>query len=48
MKILILEKKIAILDGTSPHTMEPNFPGVIENIINLGVYWDETKLICRR
>lgn len=43
--ILIREKAIAIVDGTSPHTMEPIFPGVIENIINLGVFWDQKKLI---
>lgn len=43
--VLIPEKSLAILDGTSPHTMDPNFPGIIENIINLGVYWNETKLI---
>ena len=33
-----------IADGTSPHTLEPKFPGAAENIINLGQFWDEAKL----
>ena len=31
---------IGILDGTSPHTCEPKFPGAREEIINLGGFWD--------
>lgn len=42
--IIILEKSIAILDGTSPHTFDPNFPGVVENTINLGSFWNSEKL----
>jgi hypothetical protein len=29
-----------MLDGTSPHTCEPRFPGAREEIINLGEFWD--------
>ncbi len=29
-----------ILDGTSPHTCEPRFPGAREEMINLGEFWD--------
>ncbi len=42
--IILKEPKIAIIDGTSPHTTDPNFPGVVENIINLGNFWDINKL----
>ncbi len=42
--IIILEKGIAILDGTSPHTYDPNYPGVVENTINLGSFWNAEKL----
>lgn len=33
-----------ILDGTAPHVVEMNLPGVRDSIINLGVFWDETAL----
>ncbi len=42
--IIIVEKSIAILDGTSPHTFDPNFPGIVENTINLGTFWNSEKL----
>ena len=43
--IILTDKKIAVLDGTLPHNYEPEYPGIIENIINLGEFWEETKLI---
>lgn len=42
--IIINELGIAVLDGTAPHITDPKYPGVIENIINIGNFWDETKL----
>ena len=36
--------KKVILDGTAPHVVEPKFPAVCEQIINLGQFWDENKL----
>ena len=42
--VLIPEKKLAILDGTAPHTQEPLFPGVSEEILNFGEYWNETQI----
>lgn len=38
--IRIPEKRTCILDGTAPHTMEPKFPGAVEEILNLGEFWD--------
>ena len=35
---------LCIADGTSPHTLEPKFPGVAENIINAGEFWDKSEL----
>ncbi len=37
-------KKIALIDGTSPHTVDPIFPGAVEEIINLGEGFDIRKL----
>ena len=37
-------RKIAIIDGTSPHSCDLVYPGVRDNIINLGDSWDECEL----
>lgn len=42
--VLIPELKVAIVDGTSPHTVDPRYPGVVEEIVNLGEFWDREKL----
>jgi len=42
--IVIGNNKIAIIDGTAPHTQDPKYPGVKEEIINLGEYWNAKKL----
>lgn len=34
----------SIADGTSPHVLEPKFPGCSENILNLGAFWNEDEL----
>lgn len=33
-------RKIAMLDGTAPHTWDPKVPGVLDEIINLGGFWN--------
>lgn len=42
--ILIPAIKIAIVDGTSPHVVDPKNPGAVDYIINLGEYWDEKAI----
>ena len=42
--VIIPEIKTSIADGTKPHTIEPIYPGIVEHIINLGEYWEYTKL----
>ena len=39
--IILKEKKIALIDGTSPHTIDPITPGAVDKIINLGEFWNE-------
>lgn len=46
--IIIPQKGICVADGTSPHTLEPRFPGAVENIINTGDFWDREKLFERQ
>ena len=51
--IIVEELKVAVIDGTAPHTYDPKIPGVKDRIINLGENWDRAKLnksyteICR-
>ncbi len=40
--------KVVLLDGTAPHVVEPTYPGVCEEIINLGECWDTKALIDNR
>lgn len=36
--------RACIADGTPPHVIEPRFPGAVEEIVNLGAYWDAEQL----
>ena len=36
--------RVSICDGTSPHTLDPDYPGATGEIINLGDCWDKEKL----
>lgn len=42
--VILPEKKICVVDGTAPHVIEPEFPGAVEQIINLGDCWDTAVL----
>lgn len=42
--ILIPKLKIAFVDGTAPHTIDPKIPGAVDEIINLGTFLDNKKL----
>ncbi|GAA0079148.1 PRK06851 family protein [Clostridium sp. CTA-5] len=42
--VIIPKLKVAIVDGTAPHVIEPNAPGAIEEYVNLGVAWNSDKL----
>ncbi|MGM9653566.1 MAG: hypothetical protein ACI3XP_08025 [Eubacteriales bacterium] len=40
--------RIAILDGTAPHMTDPELPGAVGEIVNVGKYWDAAALAGRR
>jgi GTPase SAR1 family protein len=42
--VVIPKLQVAIIDGTSPHVVEPKNPGVVDEIINLGDFWNEAQL----
>lgn len=40
--------RMAILDGTAPHTADPAYPGAVGEIVNLGQFWRTESLIGSR
>ena len=42
--IVIPEIRTAIADATSPHIINPVYPGICETTIELGQYWNKNKL----
>lgn len=42
------DAKLAMVDGTSPHTMDPIYPGAYDVIINMAECWDDSKLISNK
>ena len=42
--VVIDKLKIALVDGTSPHAIEPKYPGVTDKIIDLAQYIDSRSL----
>ena len=42
--VIFPDKKIVILDGTAPHTLDPTFPAVCEQILNFGEFWDSNSI----
>ena len=42
--IVIKELNVAMLDGTAPHVVDPKTPGAVDEILDVGKYWDETKI----
>ncbi len=39
--VVIPSLKMSIIDGTSPHMVDPSYPGAVDEIINLGQFWNE-------
>lgn len=42
--VVFPEIAVALMDGTSPHQIDPSHPGAVDEIIHLGDYWDEKGL----
>lgn len=45
---IVVDGRIALLDGTAPHTVDTDLPGVRDEIVNLGAFWDADALKARR
>jgi len=42
--VRIPELGVALIDGTAPHVVDPQNPGVVDTIIHLGDHWDKEKI----
>lgn len=46
--VILPSLRVAVVDGTPPHPIEPKYPGAFESLIDLTVCWDEEKLFAAR
>ena len=46
--VVVPALQVALLDGTAPHVVDPKNPGAVDEIINLGDYWDENALVSNK
>lgn len=42
--VVLDDYKTIVVDGTAPHTFDPEVPAISQVIVNLGDYWDEGEL----
>ncbi len=42
--IVIPKLRVAMIDGTAPHVVDPKNPGAVDEIIHLGDYWNLEKM----
>lgn len=45
---IIVDKKVALIDGTAPHEANTKLPGAFDEIINLGENWNSNELKTRK
>ena len=43
--VVVPELKLGFVDGTAPHIVDPRYPGVVDQIINFGDFWNAEKLL---
>jgi hypothetical protein len=46
--MILPELKVGIVDGTNPHVIEPKYPGVVDDYVNLGEAWDRSRLLTQK
>lgn len=42
--LVLPDYQIAVMDGTTPHMVDPRYPGAVDEIVNLGEFWEESQL----
>lgn len=43
--VILEDRKTVIMDGTAPHTVDPKYPAVCEEILDFGRFWNKERLI---
>lgn len=43
--VVFPKMRIALIDGTAPHIVDPKNPGVVDEIVNLGAFWVEEGIL---
>ena len=43
--VRLVKRGIVFADATSPHTMDPQLPGAVEEIVNLGEQIDRNRIV---
>ena len=46
--VILKNRRIALIDGTSPHITDPVTPGAVDKIINLGEFWNEEGIAANK
>lgn len=46
--ILLKDRATLLVDGTAPHIVDPKNPGAVDEIVNLGTFWNEESIAGRR
>lgn len=42
--VVLKKQKVNFIDGTAPHVCDPEYPGAVQEIVNMGDCWDGDKL----
>lgn len=45
---IVIDSRIALIDATAPHSLEPELVGARDDIVDLGRFWDSDMLFLRR
>ncbi len=46
--VVLKDRNIALIDGTSPHITDPVTPGAVDKIVNLGEFWNEEGIAANK
>lgn len=46
--VVIPKLGVAFIDGTAPHVVDPKHPGCVDEILNLGEYWNEQGITAHK
>lgn len=42
--VFFKRRRVILVDGTAPHTFDPQYPGAVQQILDLGACWDASAL----